>query len=123
MQFSLSFYIHFVLSFAGFIFLGIALCRGSWRNSLRHPLVLGLAFIALAHIYGSHSNVNAIGFGILGALFAGLFWRGYTKANFSPSEVREGHNVLSVLGGAALFALTVQLHAVLFGVSVFNLVK
>lgn len=123
MQFSLSFYVHFVLSLAGFIFLGIALCRGSWRNTLRHPLPLGFAFIALSHIYGPQGSINTVGYGILVVLFSWQFWRGYTKANFLPSDVREGHNVLSVLGGAALFALTVQLHAVLFGVPVFNLVK
>ncbi len=123
MQFSLSFYIHFVLSSIGFIFVGVFLCRGSWRNSVRHPLALGFSFIALAHIYGPHGTIGTIGYGVLVALFSWQFWRGYSHPNFVPSEVREGHNVLSVLGGAALFALTVQLHSVLFGVPVFQLVK
>ena len=123
MQFSLSFYIHFILSFVGFVLLGIALCRGSWRNGLRHPLALGFAFIALSHFYGPHSAQYMIGYGVLVGLFSWQFWHRFTRTDFKPSEVREGHNVFSVLCGAALFALTVQLHAVLFGIPVFQLVK
>lgn len=123
MQFSLSFNVHFVLGFIGFIFLGIGLCRGSWRNIVRRPLALGFAFIALSHIYGQHGTVKTIGYGVLIALFSWQFWRGYSQLNFVPSEVREGHNIFSLLAGAALFALTVQMHFVLFGVPIFQLVK
>ena len=123
MQFSLSFYFHFILSFAGFLFIGIYLCRGSWRNTFRNPVALGFVLIALAHVSGRHGVVSTIAYCVLVALFGWQFWRGYTNSNFTPSEVREGHNVFSLLAGAALFALMVQLHSVLFGVPVFQLVK
>jgi hypothetical protein len=123
MQFSLSFYIHFVLSFVGFLFIGIYLCRGSWRNTFRNPVALGFGLVALGHVIGPHSTVNTIGYCALVGLFGWQFWRGFTNSNFIPSEMREGHNVFSLLAGAALFALMVQLHSVLFGVPVFQLVK
>jgi hypothetical protein len=123
MQFSLSFFIHFILSFVGFMFIGIYLCRGSWRNGVRYPLELGLTFLALSHVYGSSGNfvttATLISIGLLG----GLVWRASKDRDFTPSEIRDGHNLFSLLAGAALFALTVQMHAVLFGVPVFQLVK
>jgi hypothetical protein len=123
MQFSFSFFSHFILSFAGFLFLGIYLCRGSWRNVLRQPLMLGLALIAAGHVVGSHGMIGTISYIALVLLFAGLFIRRFCAADFTPSEVRGGHNAFSLLAGAALFGLTVQLHGVLFGVPVFQLVK
>ncbi len=123
MQFSFSFYFHFLLSFVGFLALGIYLCRGSWRNNFRHPMALGFALIALSHVVGSHGWMSVIAYCILAALFLWQFGRGYVSLGFKPSEVREGHNMFSLLVGAALFALTVQLHAILFGVPVFQLVK
>lgn len=123
MIFSQSFYIHFIFNLLGFLLIGIYLCRGSWRNKIRGSLPLGLALIAGSHL-GANSSL------IITAIFAAISGACLTKAildfrrvPFVPSEVREGHNVLSMLAGAALFALTVQLHAVLFGVPVFQLVK
>ena len=123
MQFSTIFCVHFILSFVGFLFIGIYLCRGSWRNAVRYPLEVGITFLALSHVYSSSGTfVPTITFIAIG-LFGGLIWRVGKSKDFTPSEVRDGHNVFSLLVGAALFALTVQMHAVLFGVPVFNLVK
>ncbi len=123
MQFSFSFIFHFLLSFAGFLFLGIYLCRGSWRNKLRNPLALGLVFISIGHLVGQESILNRVIFTAGLAVFGWLFIASLRRKDFSPTEVRGGHDVFSMLVGAALFALTVQLHFVLFGVPVFELVK
>lgn len=123
MQFSFSFYVHFIFSFIGFLCLGIYLCRGSWRNLLRAPLLLGVVFVALGHLVNSPSQFSLIGKLVLLALSIGTYLMQSRKVKFVPSEIREGHNVFSLLVGAALFALTVQLHSVLFGVPVFQLVK
>lgn len=123
MQFSFSFLFHFILSFVGFLFLGIYLFRGSWRTQLRHPLALGLAFIAASHIWGSLEFLALIGHVGLTLIFSVLFFMGWRNHKNSAGDVRQGHNVLSLLAGAALFALTVQIHSVLFGVPVFELVK
>lgn len=123
MQFTFSFYVHFILSFIGFLFLGIYLCRGSWRNVVRAPLLLCAAFIVLGHLISSPGQFSLIGKIVLLALCTGGYFFQKRGSSFVPSEVREGHNVFSVLVGAALFALTVQLHSVLFGVPVFQLVK
>jgi hypothetical protein len=123
MQFSLSFYIHFLLSFVGFLFVGIYLCRGTWRNLIRAPMGLAAAFIVLGHIFNASGPVSVLGSLVLIALGLGTFTISQRNAKFVPSEVRQGHNVFSLLVGAALFALTVQLHALFFGVPVFQLVK
>ncbi len=123
MLFSLSFYIHFILSFVGFLFLGIYLCRGSWRNVVRAPLALGITIIAGSHLGAPKSWILIV---VYAAIFGGFFIRASMQIrsnSFTPSVVREGHNVFSLLVGAALFALTVQLHSALFGVPVFQLVK
>jgi hypothetical protein len=123
MQFSTSFYVHFILSFLGFMFIGIALCRGSWRNKIRAPFALAFAFILLGHLMSGPGPFSATGSLVLIALSFGSFFLRQRNINFVASEVRDGHNVFSLLTGAALFALTVQMHSVLFGVPVFQLVK
>jgi hypothetical protein len=123
MEFSLIFYFHFILSFVGFLFLGVFLCRGSWRNFIRVPFTFAVALLVASHI-NLNKNMNVEIFYI--AVFAALVARGlvgFRYKNFKPSVVREGHNFFGFLVGAALFALTVQLHAVLFSVPVFQLVK
>lgn len=123
MTFSISFYFHFILSLAGFVMIGIYLCRGSWRNVLRAPWALGLALISIGHLSGSQGTAWSISFGIT-AVFLGLFYlRRISQKTYVPSEVRDGHNIFSILAGAALFALIVQLHAVLFGVPVFQITR
>lgn len=123
MQFSLSFYIHFVLSLAGFFAIGIYLCRGSWRNSLHKPVALGFGLIAAGHIYGMHDTSRTFGYAVLAVIFGGLYIRNLRQNSLIPSEVRGGHNAFSLLVGAALFGLAVQLHYAVTGVSVFELVK
>lgn len=123
MQFSLSFYIHFVLSLAGFLAIGIYLCRGSWRNSLHKPLALGFGLIAAGHIYGMHDTTRTISYAVLAVLFGGYYIRTFRQNMSSSGEVRGGHNAFSLMVGAALFGLAVQLHYAVTGVSVFELVK
>jgi hypothetical protein len=123
MQFSSSFFVHFILSFLGFILIGIYLCRGSWRNRLRLPLALAVVLILTGHLFDAPEPFRLLGFLLLPAFSLGSYFFMQRNSKFIPSEVREGHNVLSLLVGAALFALTVQLHSVLFGVPVFQLVK
>lgn len=123
MQFSLSFFVHFILSFAGFLALGIYLCRGSWRNMLRAPLALALMLVSMGHMLSFHGDIISMIFTALMIVGMGLLARAFLSAKFKPSEVRGGHNALSMMVGAAFFALTIQLHSVLFGVPVFALVK
>jgi hypothetical protein len=122
MEFSTSFIVHFVFSFVGFQFLGIFLCRGSWRNSLRRPLYVGIIFLILSHVHIPNATwfiLPAISIASLGL----IVWRAFKQDDFVPSEIRQGHNFFGILVGAALFAITSQLHDVLFGVPVFQLVK
>jgi hypothetical protein len=123
MQFSFSFYSHFVFSFIGYLCLGIYLCRGSWRNVVRAPLPLAVGFVVLGHVASSAGVFSIIGKLVLIAMSVASYFLRRRIVKFVPSPVRDGHNLFSLLVGAALFALTVQLHAVLFGVPVFQLVK
>ena len=62
---------------------------------------------------------SAIAAGILAATYVFML----SRPGFVPSEVRGGHNAFSLIVGAALFGLAVQLHYAVTGVSVFELVK
>jgi hypothetical protein len=123
MHFSFSFLFHFIFNFAAFLLFGISLCRGSWRNVLRNPYGLGAALIFIGHIIDIKGPFGLIGSLVVIALGVGSFILAFRTKNYVPSVMRDGHNILSLLAGAALFALTVQLHSVLFGVAVFQLVK
>jgi hypothetical protein len=122
MQFSTSFYFHFILSFAAYQMFGIYLCRGSWRNVLRQPFFIGMILLVLSHMRLPYSSWMIVPILAI-ILFCVPIWRAFKSNHFAPSVVRDGHNFLGVLVGAALFAITSQLHAVLFGVPVFQLVK
>jgi hypothetical protein len=122
MQFSTSFYFHFILSFAAYQMFGIYLCRGSWRNVLRQSFFIGMILLVLSHMYLPYSSWMIVPILVI-ILFCVPIWQAFRSNNFAPSVVRDGHNFFGVLVGAALFAITSQLHAVLFGVPVFQLVK
>jgi hypothetical protein len=121
MQFTLSFLLNFGLSFAGYLLIGIALCHGSWRNRLRTPFDLAAALIIAGHLFAVQGNAAFV-VSVFGAVvLAGYYISRLRRSHFKPVDVREGHNIFSLLVGAALFALTVQLHALLFGVAVFKI--
>ena len=119
MQFTTSFIFNFGFNLAGFLLLGVALCHGSWRNYLRSPYELAAALIFVGHIFSSENLTLKIVCALVALALLGYYVM--RRKSFKPVDVRDGHNILSMLVGAALFALTVQLHAVAFGVAVFRI--
>jgi uncharacterized membrane protein len=114
-------YANFILSLLGFISLGIFLFRGSWRNTLRYPMALGVGLWATGHLLANGDQRSTVFFAGLAA-FALLF--ACLKATGGPavaSEVRNGHNLLSVMGGFALYGIATQLHAVVTGAQIVTL--
>jgi uncharacterized membrane protein len=113
-------YANFALTLIGFLFVGIFLCRGSWRNLVRYPMAIGIAFWAVGHLLANGDLRSFILFGGL-AIAALLHAALKSRAGFALSEERQGHNLLSMLGGVALYALAAQLHHVIAGVGLVNL--
>ncbi len=112
---------NFALSLVGFILLGIFLFRGSWRNSLRYPMAMAISAWALGHLLANGDTRTALLFGGL-AFFALLQAVLKSHGNaFLPSEVRSGHNLLSILAGVALYGLAAQLHPLIAGVGLVTL--
>lgn len=112
---------NFAFSLVGFVFLGIFLFRGSWRNSIGHPMALGVGFWALGHLLANGDRGTTLLFGgfLLIAIVHAVLRQ--TQGGMAPSPVREGHNLLSVLGGVALYGLAIQLHHLIAGVPVIQL--
>jgi uncharacterized membrane protein len=111
---------NWVLALAGFVCLGIFLFRGSWRNALRYPMALAVCLWALGHLLANGDGRSLIFFG--GLMFAALVqaWLLQTRG-FVPAPVRQGHNMLSVLFGVALYGIMTQLHYVLTGMELIRL--
>lgn len=112
---------NFLFTLIGFIFIGIFLFRGSWRNTIKYPMAIGVSFWAFGHLLANGDQRTTL-------LFAGLAFFGllhaYLKSRngpFVPSEVRQGHNLMSVLGGIVLYGLAAQLHVVIAGVPLVTL--
>ena len=107
---------NFAFSLLGFILLGIFLFRGSWRNRLKYSMALGVSIWALGHLLANGHTRTTVLFGGL-AVFAILHAVLKSRSGpFVPSEVRQGHNLMSVLAGVALYGLAAQLHSVISGV-------
>lgn len=112
---------NFGLTFIAFLCLGIFMFRGSWRQKLRFPMALAIIFWATGHLLANGDQRSVILFGGLMA-YAVLHIIIGTLNGVRPSPVvREGHNLLSMLAGIALYGVMTQAHPVLIGVPVLDL--
>lgn len=112
---------NYLLTLIAFIFLGIFLFRGSWRQKVRFPMAFAAIFWATGHLLANGDLASIILFGGFLA-YAVLHIIIGTLNGVRPSDVvRSGHNLLSVLGGIALYGVMTQLHTALIGVPVFQL--
>ena len=112
---------NYLLTLIAFVFLGIFLFRGSWRQKVRFPMAFAAIFWATGHLLANGDMASVILFGGF-LVYAVLHIVIGTANGVRPSPVvREGHNLLSVLSGIALYGIMTQLHMALIGVPVFQL--
>ena len=114
-------HVNFGLTLIGFICLGIFLFRGSLRQRLRFPMALAVIFWATGHLFANGDMRSLILFGGLLAYALLHLAIGIANGVRPTPEVRNGHDLVSVLAGIALYGVMTQLHLVLIGVPVFNL--
>ncbi len=112
---------NFILTLIAFICIGIFVFRGSWRNDLRFPMALAVWFWGTGHLLANGDSASII-------LFAGLMTAATVQVLLASGRnhetvVRQGHNLLSVLAGIAMYGVFAQLHGVLIGVPVLTLVR
>ena len=83
---------------------------------------MGLAVVlwATGHLLANGDVKSAILFGGL-AFFAILHVALAAKQKPAAAEIRQGHNLMSVLAGVALYGIAAQLHVVLAGVHLVQL--
>lgn len=114
-------YVNYLLTFVGFLCLGIFLFRGTLRQKLRFPMGIATVFWATGHLFANGDLASLILFG--GLLLGSLAHMSVALSNgVRPTpEVRIGHDGLSLIFGAALYGIMTQLHAALIGVPVFVL--
>jgi uncharacterized membrane protein len=116
-------YVNYLITFIGFLCLGVFLFRGSLRQRLRFPMALATIFWAAGHLFANGDLRGLILFG--GLLLGSVAHVIVANANgVRPSpEVRMGHDGLSLIFGAALYGIMTQLHPILIGVPIFVLTK
>jgi uncharacterized membrane protein len=111
----------FILVLVGFLCLGIFLFRGSFRQLLRFPLAWAVVFWSVGHLFANGDEASLVLFG--GMLIYALAHLGLGWANdIRPSSiVRQGHDVISIMFGAAFYGVVAQLHVLFTGVPVISL--
>jgi uncharacterized membrane protein len=116
-------YVNYVLTFIGFLCVGIFLFRGSYRQRLRFPMGIATVFWAAGHLCANGDMASLILFG--GLLAGNVAHMAVAMANgIRPTpEVRVGHNGLSLIFGAALYGIMTQLHPAIIGVPIFAISK
>ena len=112
---------NFVLTLIAFICLGIFLFRGSWRQTLRFPMAFAAIFWTIGHLLANGDLASIILFGGFLAYAVLHIFIGVGNGVRPSPEAREGHNLLSVFAGVALYGVMIQAHHALIGVPVFQL--
>jgi len=109
------------LSFFAMLLVGIFAFRGRLRQLLRLPLAMAVVLWATGHLLANGDQASIILFGGL-LSYGAIHLVGGLASGFRPSaDVRQGHDLLSLLAGVALYGVMIQLHAHLFGVALFSI--
>jgi uncharacterized membrane protein len=111
----------FMLVLVSFLCLGVFLFRGSLRQRLRFPLAWAVVFWSVGHLFANGDRASLVLFG--GMLAYALAHLSLGLANgIRPSPVmRQGHDVISIMIGVALYGAAAQLHPLFTGVPVVSL--
>ncbi len=114
---------NFGFSLLAFICIGIFIFRGSWRNALKYPMTIAVALWGVGHLLanGDGATVTLVSGLMIAALVHFVLLR--SNVPYVPTDERGGHNMMSVLGGIALYGVMTQLHGVIIGMPVLTLVK
>ena len=112
---------NFGLTLVAFICLGIFIFRGSLRQRLRFPMAIAAMFWACGHLLANGDLASVILFGGFLIYAVAHFIIGTINGVRPSPEVREGHDLLSILIGIALYGVMAQLHGAIIGVPVFQL--
>ncbi|MGB5212879.1 MAG: NnrU family protein [Anderseniella sp.] len=109
------------LNFVAFLLLGVFLFRGKARQLLRLPLAMAVVLWATAHLLANGDQASIILFGGLLAYGAIHLAAGFAQG-FRPSpEVRQGHDVIALFVGVALYGVAIQMHQHVIGVALFSI--
>ncbi len=114
---------NFTLTFLAFLCLGIFLFRGRLRQALRFPMGIAVLLWSAGHLLANGDLRSLVLFG--GFLISAILLIAVgMKQGAKPSlEARSGHDLLSLVMGAALFGAMTQLHPVLTGVPILSLTR
>lgn len=109
------------LSFVAFLLIGVFLFRGKARQFLRLPLAMAVVLWATGHLLANGDQASIILFGGLLAYGATHLAAGFAQG-FRPSpEVRQGHDVIALFVGVALYGVAIQMHQHVIGVALFSI--
>lgn len=114
-------HINMGFSFVAFLFVGIFFFRGKLRLFFRFPLAIAVIFWATGHLIANGDLASIILFGGLLAYAVIFILLGLINKVFPSLVVRDGHDVLSLVGGVSAYIAMVQLHEILIGVPVIRI--
>jgi uncharacterized membrane protein len=114
---------NFGLTFLAFLCLGIFFFRGQLRQTLRFPMGLAVVLWSAGHLLANGDLRSIILFGGLLLSAALLIATDLAQGLKPSSEVRGGHDLLSLAMGTALYGAVTQLHPVLTGVPILSLTQ
>lgn len=111
----------FILVLVAFLCLGVFLFRGALRQKLRFPLAWGVVFWSVGHLCANGDVASLVLFGGMLLYALAHLWLGFANGLRPSSVIRQGHDVLSILIGVALYGVFAQLHPLFTGVPVVTL--
>jgi uncharacterized membrane protein len=114
---------NFALTLVAFVFIGVFIFRGSWRNRVKYPMAVATLFWAVGHVLANGETRSVVFVvGLAGAALLHVFLASRLQ-EWQASAERGGHNLMSVLFGIALYGIVAQAHGAVIGVLVISLAE
>jgi uncharacterized membrane protein len=108
----------FALVLIAFLLLGVFICRGRIRQTVRFPLALAVIAWATGHLFVNGDLASLILFGGLLVYAVLHLLLGLANGVRPTPDMRQGHDGLSLFIGLALYGAMIQMHPYLIGVPV-----
>lgn len=111
-------HVNMVLVLVAFVCFAAANMRGRIRKTLRHPMLIGILLWGTGHLLANGDLASVLLFGSFVAYAIVDMALASAQGRIAQFDVKPAHDIMAVVGGAAVYAIFLFLHPYVIGVPV-----